>query len=85
MLTSMLLNELQKQHTELVAQQKVNVAQAREITEQRASTQQQIAELKATNQREAAKRVALEQRLDNLEHTIVAQHEGRKVEAAFNR
>jgi len=71
MLTSMLLNVVQKQQAELV--------------EQKASMQRQIAEFKASNEQERAKRVAIEDRLAKLEQTIVAQHEGHKIDAAFNR
>jgi aspartokinase len=71
MLTSMLLNELQKQHSELWEQRKINECQA--------------AELKASNQREKAMRIAFGERLSRLEQTIIAEHEGVKVQAAFNR
>jgi hypothetical protein len=85
MLTSMLLNELQNQHEELREQKKVNERQAKEMIEQKAVTQRQIAELESGNQRESAKRVALEERFAKFERTIVAQRGAYKVEAAFNR
>ncbi len=76
MLTSMLLNELQKQHSELTAE--------------RTTTQREIAELKASNEalqaredRQNAQRVALEHRLASLERAMIAQSSGHVVRSAF--
>jgi hypothetical protein len=84
MLTSMLLNELQKQNrkneqqAERIDQQAKRIDQlSQQIEAQKASTEQQVA-------REAVQHLALEERFARLERTIVAQHEGVKVEAAFN-
>jgi phage shock protein A len=74
----MLLNELQKQI-------KLKEELAAQMAEQKALTQKQLAALKASTEQEAEKRTALEKRFANLERTIVAQHAGRNVEAAFNR
>jgi chromosome segregation ATPase len=71
MLSSMLLNELQKQH--------------RAMVEQKAATQRQIADLKASYEQERSKRTAFEQRLANLERTVIAQKKDRSVQAAFNK
>jgi hypothetical protein len=88
MLTSMLLNELQKQTKKLRSQSTKNVQQAekieqlsRQVAEQKASTER----LEMKSAQESARRVTLEERLAALEHTIVAQHRGFKVETSFNR
>jgi septal ring factor EnvC (AmiA/AmiB activator) len=96
MLTSMLLNELQKQaHTNEEQAERIKhlnsqisaekEATRRTIAEQKASTERRMAQLEASSAREMAKRVALEERFANLERTIVAQHGGFKVETSFNR
>jgi septal ring factor EnvC (AmiA/AmiB activator) len=81
MLSSMLLNELQKETTKN-EQQADRIAQ---LTANTASMQRQIAELKASNEQERAKRTAIEDRLSKLEQTIVAQRAAVKVQAAFYR
>jgi hypothetical protein len=74
MLTSMLLNELQKQSSNLSKQKKINQQQA-----------ERIDRLDAKIAREASRRAALEERFAKLERTIVAQHQDGKVDTAFNR
>ena len=85
MLTSMLLNELQKearvnqQQAELIERLNSRIAQ------HKVSTEQRVARLEAEREKDAAKRAALEARLASLEEKIVALHEGVKVQDAFNR
>jgi len=78
MLTSMLLNELQKQ----IAESKRLSAQ---MNAERASTQRQLGELKVSNEQERAKRTAIENRLANLERTVIAQRHDGSLQAAFNK
>jgi hypothetical protein len=92
MLTSMLLNELKKERTNLTVQTETNEHQASELKQLRTqmiaretATNRQISELKARNELEASRRTPLEQRLAHLEQTIVAQQKNGNVEAAFNQ
>jgi hypothetical protein len=85
MLTSMLLNELQKQtrmneqQAERIGEQAQRIEKlSQQIEVQKTSTEQQVA-------RETAERIGLEKRLATLERTIVASRQGGKMEAAFNR
>ncbi|MDO8433884.1 MAG: tail fiber domain-containing protein [Candidatus Binatus sp.] len=67
MLSSMLLNELQKE------------------TRKNQEQADRIARLEANHQRDAAMRIAIEQRLAKLEHTVLAAHRSSKVQTAFNK
>lgn len=71
MLTSMLLNELQKQ--------------AAQMADVKASMRRQAAELRASRERELATRTAFEERLSKLELVMAAKHGSRNLAAAFNR
>ena len=72
-LTSMLLNELEKQASE-------NARQAEKVR----NLSRQVAELKADRDRDRAQRAAFEARLSALEQTTQARNGGRKLAAAFD-
>ncbi len=78
MLTSMLLNELQKQAAK---SQRLST----ELKSDKATMQTEIAALKASNEVERAKRIAIEARLADIERTVIARGSGHGVQAAFNR
>ena len=77
-LISMLLNELQKQNTELRNQIATNQRQA----DQNRKLAAQVAELKANQEHQ---RVAFEQRFAMLERALAARNGGSKLAAAFNK
>src|SRR5882757_9487214 len=66
MLTSMLLNIVQKQQAELAKQKDANLRQGEQIAEVRA-------ELKASRERELAMRTAIEERVSKIEQVMAAK------------
>jgi hypothetical protein len=78
MMTSMLLNELQKQHAELAEQTNANRRQAAQMAEVKA-------QLKASRERELALRTAFEERMSKIERVIAAKDGNRNLAAAFSR
>ena len=78
MLTSMLLNELQKQAVELHNQRRENAQQSAQIKRLSA----QVADERGQIADERAQRAAFEERLSNLEQTIQAKNGDGKLAAA---
>jgi len=68
---SVLLNELQKQATQ--------------IADMKAAMRRQAAELKASHERELATHTAFEERLSRIERVMASKDGGRNLAAAFNR
>ena len=80
-LTSMLLNELQKQHGQLRDQIGENSRQTQQISRLSAK----IAEVKASAERQLrAQHAAFEERLLQLERTFAAQRQNSNLAAEFN-
>jgi len=89
MLTSMLLNELQKQTRELQNQTRENQGQAEQLSKLSAqvaavktSTRREVAELNASYQRALQ---SMQERLATMEQAVHARKGGRNLTAAFNR
>ena len=89
MLSAMLLNELQKQNSELRNQTATNQRQAEQLGHQADQVRRlnaRVAEVEVSTRRQlGAQRAAFEERLSTLEQGLRAQNGNRKLVAAFNR